>query len=387
MNMTTETAPQKLWNFSYIYLLCLSAITALAFNMITPTLPKYTVSLGASLPVAGFISGIFSITALVVRPVSGIIADRLNKKWIMVIATSFIGIAVLGYTLSSSVPVVFVFRVIHGVAFAISGTTNIAFGSSFIPNNRLGEGIGYLGLGQILASAVGPNLGLSIAENYGYNMCFLVSFGIVVVAAVLMLGIRYTHKTKVPTERKKLKFSDLLAVELIPLAALGGLFSLGNGLVSTFIAMLGDERGIANVGIFFTVSAITLLLVRPFAGKLNDRKGIGFVLYPAYILAALAMVLIGGANALWMIALAGFLKAVGQGAGQPAIQTECIRKLGRERSGIATSTYFIGADIGQGFGPIIAGAVTAAFGYSTMYYGAAALIILGLVFFHFYRKR
>jgi predicted MFS family arabinose efflux permease len=383
----SQTGPQKLWNFNYIYFLCLSALNSIGFFMVNPILPKYIVGIGSNLVVAGIISGLFSITALVVRPFSGAAVDRFNKKRLMVISTAIIGLSVFTYSVTSNITAIFIIRIIHGTAFAISGTTNIAFASSFIPEDRMGEGVGYLGLGHIAATAIGPNAGLWVYENFGYKYCFTIAAILSLLTASLMLVIKYSSPKKQKLERKKLRFSDLIAVELLPFAVFAALFSLSNGLVSTFIALLGESRGIENVGIFFTTNAIFLLIARLFAGKLNDRKGLSVIMIPAYILAATAMTLLAGASALWMIALAGALKALGQGGGQPALQAECIKKLGRDRTGVATSTYYIGADVGQGLGPIIGGAVSTSFGYGTMYAGCACLLAVGLVMYLIYAKR
>jgi predicted MFS family arabinose efflux permease len=320
----------------------------------------------------------------------------------MVISTALIGLSVLTYSFTTNIVIVFIVRIIQGSAFAISGTTNVAFASSFIPEDRMGEGVGYLGLGHIAATAIGPNAGLWVFENLGYKYCFIFAAALAFLTAGLMLLIKYkspkgtnpkgtnpkgTNQKGTKVERKKLRLSDLIAVELIPFAAFAALFSLSNGLVSTFIALLGESRGIENVGIFFTTSAIFLLVARLTAGKLSDRKGLSVILIPSYILAAAAMALLAGASATWMIALAGALKAFGQGGGQPAMQAECIKKLGRERSGVATSTYYIGADVGQGLGPIIGGAVSTRFGYGTMYAGTAVLLLVGLAMYLLYAQR
>lgn len=378
---------EKLWRPSYIVLLCTSALSAVAVFMTVPTVPKYVVSLGSSLTVAGTISGIAPITSLVVRPFSGMAADKFNKKWIMTIFTALTGLTILGYALSTKIPVLLGLRILNGLAFAVSGTASIAIASSFVSGDRMGEGIGYIGLAQILASAVGPHLGLNISYNFGYKDCFVIFFGISMLAALFMVFIRYrpTNETK-PKGKNSIKFSNFMAIELMPLTVFGGLFSLGNGLIMTFIALMGESRGIKNIGIYFTVNAIMLFLIRPLAGKLYDRKGLSFILIPAYILDASAMCIIGLANSTWMVVLAGLLRAMGQGAGQPAIQAECIKRLGKERSGVATSTYFFGADICQGFGPIIGGAVISCFGYGAMYFGCSGIIISGLVGYIIYKK-
>ena len=121
-----------------------------------------------------------------------------------------------------------------------------------------------------------------------------------------------------------------------------------------------------------------MLLIRPFAGKLADQKGTAFVVYPSLAFNAVALLLIGKATAFWMILAASVSKAVGQGSGQPALQAASLKALPPEKSGVATSTFYMGGDIGQRLGPMIDGAVSDGFGYGAMFGAVAGL---GRVFF------
>jgi MFS family permease len=387
--MMNEISKGKLWNLQYVYLLFLGTLTSTSFSMVSPVITKYATQLGASLTVAGVIAGMFSITALVARPFGGVISDRFNKKRILVIATTVLAIAALGYSFSVNIPLLITFRILHGIGFAISGTANIVLVSSYIPNERIGEGIGYYGLGQIIATAVGPNIGLIIGNTYGFNITFLVSSIILFITAAFMTRIQNEEvisKRDVKLSHNNIRFQDLIATEILPLALIGGIFSLSNGLVSSFLFLVGEKRGIKNIALYFTVNAICLFIVRPVAGKLSDKKGLSFILYPASILTAIESLLLSNANALWIILIAAVCKAFGQGAAQPTIQSACIKKLGLSRSGVATSTFYIGADIGQGIAPIIGGAVASRYGYNVMFYYCAGLFLIAIIAYYFYDK-
>ena len=93
----------------------------------------------------------------------------------------------------------------------------------------------------------------------------------------------------------------------------GSVFSMFNGVIGAYLVLLGEERGIENISLYFTVNAIALVLVRIAAGKIYDRYGISAILIPAFILAAVAAVFIGFAGALPMILAAAAIKAFAQG--------------------------------------------------------------------------
>lgn len=381
----------KLWNRSYILVLVTSFLTSLGFFMIAPILVKYVVHLGASVALGGVIAGMLSIVALFARPFAGFLSDLFNKKTILMISTVILAFSILCYGITANLWILIVLRIVHGIAFSFSGTSNTSLSTSFIPKHRLGEGIGFMGVGYIFATAVGPNLGIQIASRYGYQHVFYAAAAVVLFAAFLMSFIRYSAKASgknaTAPGTKRFSLENLLAKELLIYAVLAGFFSLMNGLISSFLVMLGDARHITGVGYYFTVNALVLLFVRPLSGKLLDKKGFTFIAFPAYLLAIAAAVLLGASNALWMILLAGICYALGQGSAQPMLQATCIKSLGPERVGVATSTYYVGADVGQGLGPIIGGTVVNAFGYGTLYYGGGIMLLAGMMILYLHTRK
>ena len=69
-------------------------------------------------------------------------------------------------------------------------------------------------------------------------------------------------------------------------------------------------------------------------------------------------------------------KAVGMSAGSQGIQADCIKKFGKDRAGVVSSTNFIGMDIGNVIGPILGSVVVEKHGYRTMYWGYGALTLI-----------
>jgi MFS family permease len=372
----SEEPRGRLWTFPYLFLMFLGTVSSTAFAMVQPTIAKQAVALGASLAVAGMVAGLFSLTALIARPVSGLLADRLDRKTLLVSATGVLGLATLGYAVSAVLPALAAFRVLHGIAFSVSSTVNMAIVATVIPRSRLAEGIGYYGLGQILAQAVGPAIGLALMTAHGLPVTYAVAGSALLLDCLLMLRLP-TRPCEKRTAGGRIRFADLLSLPLLPLALIGGIFSFMNGTISTFLVLVGDARRIGGIALYFTVYAVVLLLVRPVVGRISDRKGLGLVLYPAFALAILAAVLLGVANGLAMILAAGVVYAMAQGSAQPSLQATLLKLAPEGRTGLATSTYYLGADIGQGFGPIVGGSIATAFGYTAMFLSCAALFVIG----------
>lgn len=379
---------KSLWNASFIFLILVSLITAMGFNMVYVIISKYAMGITASLTIAGVISGIFSIAALVIRPFAGMTVDNVNKKTLCIIANILIGISVVGYSFSHNVPMLFFFRILHGIAFGVSSTVNIALVTKYIPKERMGEGLGYYGLGQVVAQVISPNLGVYIEGKYGFQLLFLIVASLSFIGAALLTRLNYPNSSKAEGKAKmKLTLNSLVAREVIVYAAVGGMFSFGNGIVSSFLILLGQERNISKISLFFSVGAVILFILRLFIGRIVDRQGLTMVVNISLVVMAISMALIGLAPVLSVLLVASVLKSIGQGAGQISLQTECIKKVDAGRVGVATSTFYIGADIGQGVGPMIGGAISASFNYTVLYFVCAALMLLSMLVFNIYQRK
>lgn len=358
---------EKLWTRSYITVIVMGTLMSLCFYMIMPVIGKYATFLGADVAAAGMIAGLFSVTALAVRPFCGYFADRLNRKKMLMAAILTMAIAAAGYSFSSSIPLLFVFRVLHGAGFAAASTTSISILGTIIPRSRMGEGIGYYGVTQILATALGPGIGMSLSENCGYRVSFLVSAAAFVLAAGVSMLIPLEENKKSAVASRIPRPADLIAVRVIPFALFGMLFSACEGIIGTYLVLLADERSIGRISLYYAAVAVSLFLIRPVAGKLSDRKGIAATVVPAYVSVGIGLIVISVAGSLAPVIIAAVLIAMGQGAGNPGLQSECLKVMPEDCSGIAASTYYIGLDIGQGFGPMAAGLIVRGSSYGNMY--------------------
>ena len=160
-----------------------------------------------------------------------------------------------------------------------------------------------------------------------------------------------------------------------------------NGITSSFIVLLGDERKIPNIALFFTVNSVALFVLRLTVGRIIDRTGLMLMVNLSLASTAISMFIVASSSKIFLILAAAVLKAIGQGCGQIALQSACVKKVDNSKVGVASSTYYIGLDIGQGLGPIIAGRISAASGYKTMFADIGFLMIIGAVLFSIYQIR
>lgn len=387
----------RLFTKSYIFLMLISLMTAMSYSMISTLITNYAVQLGGTLAMAGTIAGIFSMAALFSRPIGGAVCDMLNKKKICMAATVLFTLSFPGYALSGNMGALLFFRMLQGFAFGISGTANMALVAEVVPKQRLGEGLGYFGLGQVIAQVIGPIAGVALKEQLGFENLFYFVTGIAAASILFLFLFRYDMpvKEEVPSEktekRKKvptdLTLQKLIAAECLLYALTAGMFSMTNGVTSSFLVLLGEERGIGNIALFFTVNAVCLFFIRILMGRIADRAPVLWIVCISLAVSLLSMLLLARAFALKLVLLAAIFKAIGQGGGQISLQSACIKAVDESRVGVASSTYYIGADIGNALGPAIGGWISGIWGYEVMFYAVAVLMGAMLVFFCCHEKR
>jgi MFS family permease len=262
----------------------------------------------------------------------------------------------------------------------------LAIASDSLPKAKLSQGIGYFSLGQAVASAIGPQIGLSLSTRFGYNITFAIGAGVIAVSAILAITMKkppqHGHKAF------KVSLNNMFAIEAIIPAVLQLFLAMAYAAIGYFLVLYAqEERGVTNIGIWFTVNAGFMLITRPLIGKLADKYGIHKVMLPSLVLYGFSLFIISVSSNIYMFLFSAFISACGYGTIMPTIQTLCMKAVTPDRRGVAGNTNYIGTDIGFMFGPILAGIFVTSFGYSAMFRIMILPIVIAIILFIvFYQK-
>lgn len=375
--------PDTLWGKAYILVSVANFFSWLSYNMVTPVLTGYLKTLGGSVFVCGVAAGLFAFTSLLSRPVSGLLVDALNKKKLLYIFTLLMGASLFLYSIIPSIPVILLFRGLHGIAFGISSTASLVLVSECVSEARIGEAVSYFGIMSVASMAIGPAIGIWLSDSYGYRVCMLVSTAMLFVAAFIAAMFPYIHRKSEIEFRITDVFSVPRIVEqkLIGLSGVNASFTMMNGIVSTYLVVFAAERGIHGSSWHFTVNAVVLILTRILMARKMNQWSLKQNLYPAFIFGIVTLLLIGWANSLLLLIIAAAAKAMAQSMSQPALQTEALRRVIPEKRGVACSTMYIGGDLGQAVGPILGGLLAQNFGYGNMYFASVIPLVFACIYF------
>lgn len=352
-------------------------------QMMNTLTPKYANALGASSATVGFVAGLFAATALIFKMVSAPAIDTFNRKYILLGSIAVMFISFICYSLAYTVPMVMAARLLQGSAQAFTTTCCLTIASDSIDKEKMASGIGYFSLATALAQAIAPTIGLSLIQSIGYRYTFVILAGVVFGAILIATTIKMEHT---PQKKFSINIKSMIAKECIPAALILFILSATYCAINAFLILYAESRGVdANIGYFFTIYAVVMLLTRPLIGTLADKWGTTRILIPSFVLFAVGFIIISYSNTIWMFYVAAFFAAFGYGGCQPTVQAVCMRSVPKSRHGAASCTNYIGQDLGHLVGGVFAGMVVDTFGYINMWRILTIPILIAIlltVFFH-----
>lgn len=372
--MSVKAEKATIWTPTFLSIFIANFATQMGQFTMNTLIPKYVNYMGATATMVGLVTSMFAVTALILRPVTGPAFDYFSKKKLYMLAVFTIVVAFIGYSSARTVPMMIVFRLLHGIGIGCTAPLGLAIATDSLPAEKLGSGVGVFSLGQAVASAIGPSIGLSLSRSIGYSHTFMIGAVVMGIACALCMLIK-----EQPMERQgKFTISPdrIFARPAVMPAVIYAFLSLAYSCINSFIAIYGEERGVEQIGLFFTAYAIVLIFSRPISGSISDRFSVGSVIVPACVLFGVSFFMISISSSLPLFLAAGAISACGYGALQPAIQSLCMRGVDKSRRGAAANTNYAGADVGNLMGPVIAGRIvetvqqstgSAVAGYSSMY--------------------
>lgn len=375
---------EPLWSRDFLLIMAANLTVFIGFQILMPIMPLYVESLGVSEGLIGLVTGAFTLTGVITRPYTGRILDNRGRRPIYILGMIICTAAIFSYSLAGTVLLLFLFRLFHGIGWGISSTSTNTIASDFIPKSRLGEGMGYFGLTTVLSMAIAPSIGLFLIHYTSYHNIFILSALITIVATVLALLLHIKPMEKKPENKER---APLLEKKAFQPAVAIFFITLTYGAIVTFLAIYTAQLGISNIGPFFTVYALTLLLARPISGKLSDAKGDVFVIVPGIIALIIAMVLLSFAKTMPLFLMAGFVYGIGFGATNPALQALAVRNVKPDRRGAATGTYINGFDLGIGLGSVLWGLISSVTGFAHMYLLCTIPLVFSLLSFLYFDKK
>lgn len=385
MHMGNIAHKPKLWNGNYLKIWTGNFLIHFSFTLIVPLLPLYlSETFGANKQTIGLCLAGYTVMALIIRPFSGYVVDNFPRKAVLLICNFFFFALFTGYLAAGSITVFTIFRTLHGAPFGATTVAASTVAIDVLPSERRAEGIGYYGLSNNLATAIGPVVAIYVLQAFSGNFqaLFWLSLLFSLFGLLLDATIDLPRRDSVP-EKKVISLDRFFLLKGWKEALAMLCYAFSYGVISTYVAIYGkEELGITSgTGLFFSLFAVGLIVSRLTGAHalrhnlVSRNAGIGVVVAACgFLLFALLNNPVGYYGAAFVIGM-------GNGHMYPAFQNMFVNLAPNSQRGTANSSILTSWDAGVGLGVLAGGLLSEHFGYHCAFWAAATVNTLGMVYY------
>lgn len=349
----------------------------ISVGALQPTLPRFIEGpLGGSDVAVGVGIASFSLAAVLLRPFVGRISDTYGRRILIISGGLVVGGSSLALVWASTLPVLIALRFMAGVgeaAFYVGCATII---NDLAPDERRGEAFSYFSLALFGGLAVGPIIGETMLEHFGYNAAWQIVAWTSVLASLVGLRLpdtRPTVESNAAVKRSRIVHPAGLLPGTVLASAILGLAGF-----STFVPLYALEIGLDGSRLVFALSSVLIFSIRLLGARIPDILGArktGRIALLTNTSGFLVMALWATPAGLY----AGTaLFAVGQSLVFPALMSLAIGNAPPTERGAVVGTFTAFFDLAFGVGALTLGWVASHFGYNGVFMGAAISAALGL---------
>jgi len=354
----------------------------------TPLLPLFARELGAGPSLIGFVMGASTLTGIVVKLPAGALSDVLGRRRLLLAGALVFATLPFTYLAASTLLVLILLRFAHGSATAIFGPVASASRSDIAPPGKRGTWLSTYSTAQGAGQALGPVLAGYLIAAGRFDLAFAAAGLIGVGVPIIVAGWRGTSDTssnREPWQEFKRGVAEVGRdrLVLVTSGAQAAQFVL-NGTLNAFLPLYAREvvgLTVPQLGWLFGLQTLTTLAVRPAIGFLSDRAGRRWVIVTGLVVCSAAVVLVSLATNLPEIITAVVVYAAGVATTTAASSAYITDVTRRARYGAAHGVFGTIYDIGDALGPIVAGFLVAAVGYTRMFQVMAAVALTMAVAF------
>jgi MFS family permease len=377
--------PKRVFTRDFIMVFIAAGLIRICYQIQNTVTPLYAQSLGFSASSIGLLITVVTIASLALRPFLGGWLDRYSRKWIALIGTAIFAVATLWNGFAATLWLLILIKALQGVGFSAHTTSVSTMATDVLPEERMSEGIGYMGLTGSVSLAVAPAIALSLVGSGQYGSAYNVAFA-AGVFSLLTIGL-FRGKPKAVAKADSLPKPAGIARFFEPAAfkpsAVMLLLGLCGAALTTFLSIFTLGRGFTTnqVSLYFTINAVTLALARLFGARVARIISLRRAVLIATVLDVAAFTLIAFSTGVWTLWLAAALYGLGYGTIYPLLNALAITASPPHRRGTAMATFLTAMDIGIGFGASLWGVLVDLTSINVLYPLCAGISVLTYVLF------
>ena len=334
---------------AHLWLLSMSSLLfSASYNILLPELPVYLIGIGGE-SYLGFIILLFTISALLARPLSGRLSDSKGGKFTIYIGLCVTLLVNLLYPWVTFISGFRLLRFLHGFStgFAPTGYTFYAKGNF---KNR-GKAISIQSAFYSAGMAVGPMFSSWIHTKFGMDYVFYSGAFLGLLAILMILPLKEKTTEVVRTNEKSNLWID---IQIWRQSLVMFWVFLGFGILLVSSSLRSISLGFQNNGIFFIFFTLSTILIRLIIKNRIDVLPLKQLLIYGTVL----LIISSGLFSIWSHKIAFVLASIVYGAAMglfiPSLNLWVLND-NAGADGKALSTLYIFMELGIGLGSLLIG--------------------------------
>ena len=368
-------------SLQYIAIFLTVFIDILGFGIVIPVLPLYAEHFGATTWQIGWLVGIFSLAQFFFAPVWGKISDRIGRKPVLMIGVigTIVGYVMMG--LAGSVLMLFVARLIDGIAGANIGTAQAYLADISSPETRA-RAMGLLGAAFGLGFVFGPALGGWAGVKFGYASPMFIAAGLAAVNFVFILLFLPESRATLSQTRERIfphLWSNVDVRAYLSSLLCYFLVIAGFSMMTTIFALFLHHRfgldALHTGYILAGIGIVGVIIQGGLIGRLVKRFGEPALALTGalFMSAGLAGLAVSGQFFTMLIASAGV--GIGNSLLMPTLASLASRSASPDWQGRALGVVQSGGSLARWAGPVVAGILLGSSSAGGASYGFLPLIV------------
>lgn len=377
-----------------IYVIMVCIFTAmLGLGIISPIMPLYASSLGATFAEIGLLSSAWSISRLLFTPFIGRVSDTTSRKKIIAAGLFMYAVVSVLYSVAWDFVSLVGMRFLHGLGSALATPVAMAYAAEITPRGKEGRYMGMMNLAMFGGMGCGPLVGGYLTDMFSLHMPFYLMGGLTAFSLLLTLVFLPDDRSdRLISRRLRPSYTNILSNRALAAVFIyRGINAIGYGTMFGFLSIFisgSPEQGalglpLSVAGLILSLGQLTsAFLQRPF-GDLADRYSKVRLIILGAAISAIGYLILPSTTEGLGVGAANMLFSLGGALSMPAI-TAIVAMEGKELGiGTTMSVLETANSAGMIVGPLISGIIIDLYGLRLIFYAGTIIILAGTLAFYF----
>ncbi len=363
---------------SFVLLCAIGILCFISYNLVRmPVLALFAESLGASPERIGLIVSVSTLTGVFLKLPSGALSDIYGRRVLLHVGVVAFGLPPFVYPFVSDLNVLTGLRFVHGLATAFFAPSALATVAELYQERR-GAALGTYTACTQSGALLGPFLGGWLVYQAGFTSAFVTAGVFGCLALVMFFSLRLNPappavKEKGPAVVLADMWKGFAAVarnrKVLITSSTDAAKMIANGALMAFLPLYGVSVGLnpGEVGLLFSIQAVTSFLSKPVMGRVSDRVGRQPLILVGLMICAGTFVMIAHVSAFPVL----LILASGFGFGEAVVSSSSSALVADssefKRLGAGMGMQGTIMDIGHASGPLLAGLLIAHLNYQAAF--------------------